>query len=161
MKTCPKCNRPNVSDSWLCQCGYEFDGTEPILPPAPPKLRSPTAKRSFRFLATILFGSILLFVYENLFLFHVHQVALGMPGQTVKYLLGKPFSFGWPVNQPGDPKKWEDAREAIWVYRIGFCGLLIGTYQVQFEQAALVSADFHLRFLNNPAVTKSAPHSKK
>ena len=159
MKLCPKCNRQNFSDSWLCQCGYEFDGTEPMLPPAPAKPQSPYLKRFFRLSAVLICGCILLFICENLFLFSIHKVTLGMPSQTVKNLLGKPFSIGWPIHPPSDPKKWEDARESIWVYKIDFCGLLIGTYQMRFEQAALVRADLYLRFVQITAGTKIAPHS--
>jgi len=27
MKICPKCSGENPSDAWLCNCGYEFNGT--------------------------------------------------------------------------------------------------------------------------------------
>ena len=28
MKQCPKCSAPATDDTFLCGCGYEFDGTE-------------------------------------------------------------------------------------------------------------------------------------
>ena len=32
MKTCPKCSASVSSDAWLCSCGYEFSGSEPVTP---------------------------------------------------------------------------------------------------------------------------------
>ena len=32
MKLCPKCAAQSSTDAWLCSCGYEFTGREPLSP---------------------------------------------------------------------------------------------------------------------------------
>ena len=40
MKHCPKCSIRLASDTWLCKCAYEFDGSEGSIPQTPDENRS-------------------------------------------------------------------------------------------------------------------------
>ena len=164
MKACPKCKRQNASDCWLCECGYEFDGTEAVIPHGNSKPGSLNLKRFFVTLALVLAGSAAIFYGENRFLFGIHKIHPGMPNRVVKNILGEPFSVCWPADSQERPKKRDDIfqlRDTSWVYTIDFCGLLIGTYQIEYRDAKVFSVTRYLKFLSNPKAEVIRPSSHR
>jgi hypothetical protein len=88
----------------------------------------------------LLAGSVVFSLWENSFLFNIDRVHAGMSNGETEALLGTPYSRSHVAQGADEANRIEE----LWVYKIQFCGVFLGTWQLDFQESKLLSKSVYV-----------------